>query len=77
MKFELAAALLSIASVQATAIPAAFPEPQLTAAALNVPRMITPKYRTTAKRAIIRYPAFTLAAKGVREQTILSKNPIN
>jgi len=64
MKFEIAAALLSVAAVQATAIPAAFPDSQLDTGAVGVPKMITPKYRSTAKRAVIRYPAFTLAAKG-------------
>jgi len=31
---------------------------------IGSPRMIPPKYRSTATRAIIRYPAFTLAARG-------------
>jgi hypothetical protein len=57
MKFAFAVALLSLAEVQA----AAFPGLDGSAAA---PRMIKPKYRSTAKRAIIRTP-FTLKAKGV------------
>jgi hypothetical protein len=66
MRFEIVAALLNLALVQAKAIPVAFPEPQPQAGVSNgVPRFITPKYRSTAKRAIIRYPAFTLQAKGV------------
>jgi len=62
MKFAIVAALLT--AVHATAIPASFPEPAPQAGALNTPKMIPPKYRATAKRAIIRYPAFTLKAKG-------------
>jgi hypothetical protein len=67
MQFKIVAALLNLAAVQAAALPAAFPEPepQLTGGSVGIPKMITPKYRSTAKRAIIRYPAFTLAAKGV------------
>jgi hypothetical protein len=67
MKFEIVAALLNLALVQAKAIPEAFPlpEPQSGNVANNVARFITPKYRSSAKRAIVRYPAFTLAAKGV------------
>jgi hypothetical protein len=67
MRFEIVAALLNLVAVQATAIPAAFPEPEPQAGgsvAIGVPRSIPPKYRSTAKRAIIRYPAFTLQAKG-------------
>jgi hypothetical protein len=72
MKFAIVAALLNLAAVQAAAIPS-----EATPAAesveflpnddikVGVPKMITPKYRKNAKRAIIRYPAFTLAAKGV------------
>jgi hypothetical protein len=74
MRFEIVAALLHLVAVQATAIPAAFPEPEPQlggGASIGVPRMITPKYRSTAKRAIIRYPAFTLQAKGVCDPTSL------
>jgi len=67
MKFAVVAALL--ASVQAAAIPSESAE--LSAELLpnddvqvGVPKMITPKYRSTAKRAIIRYPQFMLNAKG-------------
>jgi len=66
MKFESFVALLNLAAVQAVALPDAFPEPalEIPQVALETPRMLTPKYRSTAKRAVIRYPAFTLAAKG-------------
>jgi len=68
MKFAIVAALLNLAVVQATPIPDASPAPESQDAQdsvqINVPRMITPKYRSNAKRAIIRYPAFTLQAKG-------------
>jgi hypothetical protein len=66
MRFESLAVLLGLAAVQVAALPIALPEVQTPLAEIGVPRMITPKYRSTAKRAIIRYPAFTLAAKGVR-----------
>jgi hypothetical protein len=66
MRFEIFAALLNLAVVQATALPVAFPEPEpQLGGTVGSPKMIPPKYRSTAKRAIIRYPAFTLAAKGV------------
>jgi hypothetical protein len=64
MKFAFAVALLSIAEVQA----AAFPSLDGSAAA---PRMIKPKYRSTAKRAIIRTGPFTLKARGVSNLTWL------
>jgi hypothetical protein len=62
MKFAFAVALLSLAEVQA----AAFPGLDGSAAA---PRMIKPKYRSTAKRAIIRTP-FTLKAKGTAKGSV-------
>jgi len=63
MKFAVVATLF--AAAQATAIPASFPEPVPQAGGgINTPKLIKPKYRATAKRAIIRYPAFTLKAKG-------------
>jgi hypothetical protein len=72
MKFAIVAALLNLAAVQAAAIPSEAAEAAVSADLLpnddikvGVPKMITPKYRTNAKRAIIRYPAFTLQAKGV------------
>lgn len=58
MKFAIVAAVL-LAAVQATPVPDAQDDIRV-----GVPKMITPKYRSTAKRAIIRYPAFTLQAKG-------------
>ncbi len=64
MKVELAIALLSLAALQA----AAFPETESQVRNGQVaaaPRMIKPKYRSTAKRAIIRAGPFTLKAKGV------------
>jgi hypothetical protein len=66
MKFQLFASLLNIAAIQAVALPAASPDSNGSGPMdIGVPKMVTPKYRSTAKRAIIRYPAFTLAAKGV------------
>jgi hypothetical protein len=71
MKFEIVVALLNLALVQAKAIPVAFPEPEPEAdVAFATPKMITPKYRSTAKRAILRYPAFTLQAKGVSQTAL-------
>jgi hypothetical protein len=67
MKFSVLAAVLNLAAVQAAAIPAEAVEAAgpSDGVQINAPRLITPKYRTTAKRAIIRYPAFELKAKGV------------
>jgi len=66
MKFAIGATLLSLAAVQVTAIPTANPAPDAQdTVQVGVPKLIAPKYRETAKRAIIRYPAFTLQAKGV------------
>jgi hypothetical protein len=69
MKFTILAALLNLAAVQATAIPEASPDPAtLDADQLGgYPKIthIKPKYRSTAKRDIVRYAAFTLKAKGV------------
>jgi hypothetical protein len=64
MKVNIIFAVLNL-SMQAMALPAAASELQDASVPFGVPRMITPKYRSSAKRAIIRYPAFTLAAKGV------------
>jgi hypothetical protein len=67
MKFIPTVVLLSLAAVQV----AAFPEPErqlrdgLGGSRAGVPKMIKPKYRSTAKRAIIRSGPFTLKAKGV------------
>jgi hypothetical protein len=72
MKFAIVAALVNLAAVQAAAIPAEAAEAVATGefapmddVQVGIPKMIKAKYRSTAKRAIIRYPAFTLAAKGV------------
>jgi hypothetical protein len=62
MKLQLFASLLNIAAIQAVALPDINGSGPM---AIGVPKMVTPKYRSTAQRAIIRYPAFTLAAKGV------------
>jgi hypothetical protein len=72
MHFTRFSALLSFAAVQVAAFPSALPEPEIQTPFVNMgtPRMITPKYRKTAKRAIIRYPAFTLAAKGASNQIL-------
>ncbi|KAF2422374.1 hypothetical protein EJ08DRAFT_664846 [Tothia fuscella] len=79
MKFSLVAAVLNIAAVQAVAIPAEAAESIDNAGPsgpvqINVPKMMTPKYRPTAKRAIIRYPAFTLQAKG-KAKSAMSMDP--
>jgi hypothetical protein len=66
MIIKLSAALLALAVTSVTASPVG--EEWNTPAdnvAIGVPRMIPPKYRSNAKRAIIRYKPFTLAAKGV------------
>jgi hypothetical protein len=68
MKFMVFAALLNLAAVQATAIPVASPGPESEISAQGAYPKIThikPKYRSTAKRDIIRYAGFTLKAKGV------------
>jgi hypothetical protein len=70
MKFALAVALLSLAAVQAAASAASAETAEterdgLGGSSAAVPKMIKPKYRSTAKRAIIRTGPFTLKAKGV------------
>lgn len=62
MKFSISASLLSLVAVQATAIPTFEAQDAIQ---IEVPKMIKAKYNPEAKRAIIRYPAFTLAANGV------------
>jgi hypothetical protein len=64
MKFVLAVALLNLAAVQAAAS-AETERDGLGGSSAAVPRMIKPKYRSTAQRAIIRTGPFTLKAKGV------------
>jgi hypothetical protein len=74
MKFAIGATLLSLAAVQVAAVPLA--SEALGPQDIGVPKMIAPKYRENAKRAIIRYPAFTLAAKGVSGVIAISEEPI-
>jgi hypothetical protein len=83
MKFAIVAALFNLAAVQAAAIPAEAAEAATTGEfapkddiQVGVPKLITPKYRTNAKRAIIRYPAFTLAAKGVSMSNPSQRQPL-
>jgi hypothetical protein len=59
MKFSFTVALLALGAVQAAAFPG------LDGGSAAAPRMIKPKYRSTAKRAIIRTGPFTLKARGV------------
>jgi hypothetical protein len=73
MKFELAATLLSLVAVQATALP----EPGSDGMEAAAPRMIKPKYRSTAKRAIVRAGPFTLKAKGVSNKWFTVKERAN
>ncbi|TLD32005.1 ATP synthase subunit beta [Venturia nashicola] len=67
MKFTISASLLSLAAVQVAARPtieAAEAVEAQDGIQVEIPKMIKAKYRSEAKRAIIRYPAFTLAPNG-------------
>jgi len=72
MKFSFTVPLLSLAAVQAAAFPG--PERQardgLDGASAEAPKMIKPKYRSTAKRAIIRTGPFTLKARGTAKASV-------
>lgn len=61
MKFAISAALLNLAAVQVIAMPTL----EAQEVQYAVPKMIKAKYRDNAKRAIIRYSAFTLQPNGV------------
>lgn len=72
MRFSILAAALNLVAVQAVAIPAESTEAATPSdgVQIKVPRMIPPKYRSTAKRAIIRYEQFDLKGKGVSTHSI-------
>ncbi|QDS76952.1 hypothetical protein FKW77_005187 [Venturia effusa] len=61
MKFAIGATYFSLAAVQASAIPTSEAQGAIQ---VGVPKMIKTKYNDSAKRAIIRYPAFTLQPNG-------------
>lgn len=68
MIFRFSTTLLALVVASATASPASEDWSRPTdSVAVGAPRMIAPKYRSTAKRAIIRYKPFTLAARGVSQ----------
>jgi hypothetical protein len=73
MKFELAITLLSLATVQVATFPKSEHQlhDSLGGSSVTVPRIIKPKYQSTAKRAIIHSSPFTLKAKGVRNLEVV------
>lgn len=68
MRFVVNATLFGLAAVQVTAMPTL----EAQDAQIGVPKMIKAKYNNEAKRAVIRYPAFTLQPNGVSDAQELS-----
>jgi len=77
MKFAAFAGLLSLATVQAVALPVADPEPvPQTTPKGGYPtiKTIKPKYNKEAKRVILRYAPFTLKALGTAGRGSMDQN---